>query len=186
MKERQHILNTLKRVKKALEKNNNVKIKNLSNQIIHNASIHQEPDVISLAVIIYALSKLIERDAYKEYKSWPTFYNNYVKHLNKAINALEKDDMKIFRNEISLIRNSLQKLSGNLKYYIGEVFRKSKINKASRLYEHGISMEKTAKILGISQWELADYAGRTRIGDVNLGITLPITQRIKLVEEIFA
>lgn len=185
MKERQHILETLKGVQKALKRNDNVKIKNLSNHVIHHSSIHQEPDIISLAVILYALSKLIEREAYKEYKAWPVFYNNYITHLNKAIQALEKDDLKTFRNEINLIRQSIQKLSGDLKIYITQVFRKAKINKASRIYEHGISMEKTAKILGISQWELAEYVGKTRIGDVNLGVTLPIKERIKYVEEIF-
>ena len=185
MKERQHILDILKRVQNALDKKNYVKIKNLSNHLIHHSSIHQEPDIISLTVIIYALSKLIEREAYKKYKSWPDFYNNYIKHFNKAVGALEKDNLNIFRKEISLIRQLIQKLSGNLKYYINEVFRKAKINKASRLYEHGISMEKTAKILGITQWELAEYAGRTKIGDVNLSITLPVKERIKYIEGIF-
>ena len=186
MKEREDILETLRRVKHALEKNNYIEIKNRSNQIIHHTSIHQEPDVISLAVILYALSKLIERKAYKEEKSWPKFYENYTKHLNNAIKALEKDNLEAFRNEIQLIRQLIRKLSGNLKIYITDVFQKAKINKASRIYEHGISMEKTAKILGISQWEIAEYVGKTRIGDVNLGVTLPIKQRIKYVEEIFS
>jgi hypothetical protein len=46
-------------------------------------------------------------------------------------------------------------------------------------------MEKTAKILGISLWELAEYAGQTHIADQNLSVTMPIQQRIKLAEEIF-
>ena len=185
MKERAHILKTLKQVEKALEKKNYIKIKSLSNNILHHTSIHQEPDIISLAVIIYSLSKLIEREAYKDYKSWPKFYSSYITHLKKAIITLEKDDIGAFRNEIDLIRKLIQKLSGDLKIHINAVFRKAKINKASRIHEHGISMGKTAKILGISQWELADYAGKTGIGNVNLGVTMPIKQRIKLAEEIF-
>jgi hypothetical protein len=185
MKERKHILETLSKVKKALEKKDYIQIKNLSNNIIHPTSIHQEPDIISLAVIIYALSKLIEREAYKKYKSWPLFYKSYTQHLNKAVIALEEDDIGVFRNEIDLIRRLIQKLSGDLKIHINEVFQRAKINKASRIYEHGISMEKTAKILGISRWELAEYVGKTRIGDTNLGVTLPIKQRIKIIEEAF-
>ncbi len=79
----------------------------------------------------------------------------------------------------------IQKLPGDLKKNINEVFRMAKINKASRIYEHGISMGKTAKILGISKWELSDYTGKTGIADVNLGITIPVTQRIKQAEDIF-
>ncbi len=99
--------------------------------------------------------------------------------------ALEKNNINKFRFEIEHLRTSIQNLSGHLKDYISEVFRKAKINKASRIYEHGISMEKTAKILGISVWELAEYVGQTRVANVDLSITMPIKERIKLAEEMF-
>ena len=46
-------------------------------------------------------------------------------------------------------------------------------------------MEQTAGLLGITIWELAEYAGQTGISDVNLSVTFPIRQRIKQAEEIF-
>jgi len=180
-----HILKILKKVKKALKTEDYVEIKKLSNNVIHSASIDQDPDCIAVAVIIYSLSKLVERENYKQYKQWPRFYREYINNVNNAIRALEKKDIEKFRKEINSIRILIQNLSGNLKRNIDYVFRKAKINKASRIYEHGISMEKTAKILGISIWELAEYAGKTGIGDVNLGITMPVRQRIKQAEEIF-
>jgi len=185
MEEKRHILEVLQKVKSALKKENYVEIKILSDNIIHNASINQDPDCISTAIIIYSLSKLIERKSYQQYKNWNSFYKNYILGIDNAIIALQKDDVEMFREEISSIRNLIEDISGNLKKHIQEVFRKAEINKASRIYEHGISMEKTAKILGISVWELAEYAGRTGIGDVNLGITLPIKERIKQAQEIF-
>jgi hypothetical protein len=45
-------------------------------------------------------------------------------------------------------------------------------------------MQQTAKLLGISVWELAEYAGQTGIGDVNLSITLSEKDRIKALEEL--
>lgn len=186
MEERGHIINVLRETQASLKREDYVKIKNLSNEIVHTSSIEQDPDIISIAVIIYALSKLIEREKFKEYRSWPKFYRNYLSGLNGLIKALDRNDINKFRKEIEFIRNSIQNLSGHLKDYISEVFRKAEINKASRIYEHGISMEKTAKILGVSVWELAEYAGGTGIGDVNLGITMPIKQRVKLAEEIFS
>lgn len=153
--------------------------------MIHNASSNQDPDVVALAVIIYSLSKLIERESYKTEPNWEQFYRRFLNNINDMIYALEKNNIERFREEINSNRHLIQKLSGNLKHYIQDVFRRARINKASRIYEHGISMEKTAKILGISLWELAEYAGRTRIGDQNLALTLPIKQRIKLAEEIF-
>jgi len=185
MEEREHILKILKNVELALKKRNYTKIKSLSNNIVHNASISQDPDIISTAVIIYSLSKLLEREAYKDNRNWDKFYNQYIQHIKKANMALKKDNIAEFRQEIDLIRKLIQGLSGKLKDYIHDVFRKAKINKASKIYEHGISMGKTAKILGISIWELAEYSGKTGIGDVNLAVTMPLKKRIKLAEEIF-
>lgn len=185
MEERGHVLNILKETKKALKEHDFLRIKDLSNQVVHTSSIDQDPDVISVAVIIYTLSKILQRNKFEQYKNWSSFYKSYTDNLDNCIRYLEKNDIDSFRNCINLTRQMLTKISGNLKAYINEVFRKAQINKASRIYEHGISMEKTAKILGISVWELAEYAGQTRIADVDLSITLPIKQRIRYAEEVF-
>ena len=185
MEESQHILHVLKETKNALKNRNYLTIKNLSNEVVHNSSIHQDPDVISVAVIVYSLSKLIERESYKEYANWPRFYKNFLRGIDILIRSLERDNLKQFREEIHFVTRLIDSLSGNLKIYMRDVFRKAKINKASKIYEHGISMETTAKILGISIWELAEYAGQTRVGDVNLSVTMPIKERIKIAEEIF-
>ncbi len=161
IEEKEHILSVLKKVKTAFKNNNSVEIKNLSDNIIHDCSIDQDPDCISVAVIIYSLSKLIERKSYETENQWSKFFKEYLKNINDAITALEKDNIEDFRLKIGEIRNLIQTLSGNLKNHIDYVFKKAEINKASRIYEHGISMEKTAKILGISIWELAEYAGKT-------------------------
>jgi hypothetical protein len=185
MEEKEHVLDVLRCTKKALKTKNYVKIKILSGEMVHNSSIHQDPDVISVAVIVYSLSKLIEREHYKEYANWQDFYRNYLKGIDILIKCLEKNNIEEFRKEINYVTKLIESLTGNLKPYIADVFRKARINKASGIYEHGISMENTAKILGISIWELAEYAGQTKISDINLSVTMPIVDRLKIAEEIF-
>jgi len=185
IEEKNHILNLLKQTKSAVSRENTVKLKNLSNKTIHTASIKQDPDSITIAVIIYSLSKIIERKKYTYYKEWPSFYKNYTDHIDKAINSMQENKVELFRENINKIRKEIGNLSGKFKIYIQDVFRKAEINKASRIYEHGISMEQTAGLLGITIWELAEYVGQTGISDVNLSVTLPIKERIKQAEEIF-
>ena len=96
-----------------------------------------------------------------------------------------KNDIKIFRDEVAANRQLIDSLRADLKTYITDVFRKAKINKASKLYDQGISMEKTAKILGVSMWELQEYTGQKKTNDFHLTLTLPIKKRIALTEEIF-
>jgi len=184
MLERGHILKILKKTLEALQTKDYVEIKSLSNKIIHQASIEQDPDIVSLAVIIYSLSKLIERETYKTEKNWNSFYKAFIQNIQDMIHALEKNDIDDFREEVNQNRKLIQNLSGKLKSFIQDVFRKSQVNKASKIYEHGISMETTAKILGITVWELAEYVG-SKVEKNGFTSTIPIRNRIKLVEEVF-
>ncbi len=184
MKEADNILRIFQQTKKALDKGDSAEIKNLSDQTNNTASLTHDPDNIAVAVIVYSLSKIIERENYRELPGWKAFYNNYIKSIDNVIIALKnKDDAKARKN-LESIRIAIGKISGRLKEYIQDVFRKASINKASKLYEHGISMERTAKLLGITMFELAGYAGQ-KADEAPLTKTLELKQRIKLAEEMF-
>ena len=185
MQEDKHIIRILQKTKKALQKEDSIEIRNLSNQTIHTSSIYQDPDNLSVAVILYALSKIIERKDYREEKDWKKFEKAYENALTKAINDLKRNDLNHYRIHITEIRTAIKELSGDFKKYIDDVFRKAEINKASRLHEHGLSAEKTANILGITLWELNQYIGQTGISNVNLAYTRDLQNRIKAAEEIF-
>ncbi len=185
MRETDNILRILEETKQAIEEKNYAKISYLSNQTINTASLTQDPDNIAVAVAVYSLSKIFEREHYKKYPDWEKIYKIIIYSLECSIEDLEKNDLKEFRKDFENIRACIKKISGKLREYIQEVFRKARINKASRIYEHGISMEQTAKLLGITMFELADYVGKTGISDVPESKTLDTRSRIKLAEEIF-
>lgn len=185
MQEKEHVIDVLQRARKALKEEDSMAVKELSNQTIHSASIYQDPDNIAIAVILYALSKIIERTHYRELTGWNKFKKTYEDSIDKAIIALKRNDIEVYREQIGNIRESIDSLSGHLKTYLEEVFRKASINKASRIYEHGISLETTAKILGVTIWDLSSYVGQTGISEVDLTYTLDIKQRLKNSQEIF-
>lgn len=185
MQEKENILRILRETKEAVKKDDVFRLKELSNQTIHTASISQDPDNIAVAVIVYTLGKIIERTNYQTQKGWKAFFDNFTTCIDKSIIALEKDKLEEFRKQIKCIREGIEILHGNFKNHIEAVFRKAQINKASKIYEHGISMEQTANLLGITTWELADYAGKSNIGDVDENITESEKIRIKEVMDFF-
>jgi hypothetical protein len=185
MKEMDNVLRILKETKIAMENEDALKIKNLSNQTINTASLTQDGDNIAVAVMIYSLGKIFERKDYKELPGWNGFYKIIISSLNSSIADAEKNDGEKFRKDLELIIKSIGKLSGKLKRYVQDVFQRARVNKASRIYEHGISMEKTANLLGVTLYELAEYAGKTGISDVPLGKTLNVKARIKILTEMF-
>ncbi len=185
MIEVKHVLDVLKQVKTAIETNNTSKLKFLSDQTIHSASTKQDEDNISLAVTIYSLGKIFERQDYRNLKGWEDFNRLITTSLNNSIKYLEKNDLENYKKNFVLIGKAINKISGKLKNYIEQVFEKAKVNKASRIYEHGISLGKTANLLGVSLYDLVNYTGGTGIADTDLNQTIDVKQRIKFAEEIF-
>ena len=185
MEEREHLVQVLQQASEAIKRNDVAKLKELSNQTIHTASIHKDTDSISVATILYSIGKILEREEFKKFKGCAEFCGNVGNILEEAVNALKKNDEATFKNKLQEIMASIKKLSPNSRKNVEEVFRKAQINKASRLYEHGISMEQTAKLLGITMFELAEYAGQTGISDVPESKTLNPVSRIKLAMKMF-
>ncbi len=186
MQEVNNIIRILEEAQEAFKQSDASKIKELSNQTINTASLTQDPDNIAVAVVVYAIGKILEREHYKQLPNWKSFQNNVELQLQISIKNLENKNEQQFRKHFTKLRKTLEGLSGKVKDYIQDVFTKAKINKASRIYEHGVSMEQTAKLLGISMYELAEYSGGDkRISDIPETKTLSTKDRIKLALEMF-
>ncbi|MBI2632308.1 hypothetical protein HYW75_04860 [Candidatus Pacearchaeota archaeon] len=180
MEEPEHIREVITVTQKSLTSNDALRLNQLSNQTIHSASCLQDPASITLAVIIYTLSKLIERKDFDRIKNWSKFVKKMNSFLNLAVKATEKRNYDLYESYIERARKLFDTLSIKLKPYIEEVLRKSSINKAGKIYEHGISLGQTAKILGITQWELFEYAGqREKLAPTKIK-TLDVIKRVKM------
>jgi len=186
MQERDNILRIFRETKEAVAREDSGKIRNLSNQTTNTASLTHDPDNIAAAVIIYSLGKIIERKDYKKDEEWEKFYRIYLGSIDKIIIAIEKNDDEGFRKNIKVIRSAIGKLSGELKNSIEEIFRRASINKASKIYEHGTSMERTANLLGVTLYDLASYAGEKGVPDVPEGKTVNVKSRVKLAMDMFS
>ena len=186
MKEADNVLRILKATRRAISNGDIYEMKRLSGQTIHTAAISQDGDNIIVAVLVYALSKIFEREHYQTMEGWKEFHAVFARNFDLAIKSLEKDDIERFRVAIGQIRNSLNTLSGDLGHYMKDVFYKAEINKAFKLYEHGLSSEQTAKLLGVSLWDLSTYIGQSTISESHVGESLPVDKRIKIAEDIFS
>lgn len=165
--------------------NNPSELTTLSNMTIHNASVNQDKDSISIAVLIYSLSKIYQRENYKEKRSWDLFNRSVLKGLNMALDAIQTNNYEGYDRVLVAFFKLIDKLDRSLKKYVKNVFESAKITKASRLYEHGLSLGRTADLLGITQYELMNYTGSTGIADVEENKTRSIAERIKLARQLF-
>lgn len=185
MEERQHLIELLTKAKDALEQQDSSKLKELSDQTIHSASVYQHTDFVLVAVITYALSKILERKERLPLKNWQAFVRDISKYLNLSISALQRNKQNLFVITLEKTKHYLQNSSEIMKPIIEEVIRKASINKASKIYEHGISLAKTTKILGVTPWELTEYIGEKENPHASLSKTIDIKERVKMTMEFF-
>lgn len=155
-----------------------IELKELSNHTIHNASIFQDEDSVSIAILIYSLSKVIER------KFGELDFKPILNLLNSASNCLKKDCADGYRKTIKNLFSLISRIDSKLKLYIEEVIKQAQVKKGSQIYRHGISIERAAEILGISQWELMNYIGHTKITDAET--KADIKSRLSFTRRLFA
>lgn len=182
---KEDILDILNKSLSIIKKENPVELDALSNHTIHDASIFQDHDSVSIAVIIYALAKLMRRKETGSIKNWHILKKRLIKQIGSAHNFLNRGKEKMYREVIKDIIRKISEVDDHLKIYIDDVLDKAKIVKGSRIYEHGVSLERAAEVLGISQWELLSYVGKTKIVDRYIEEVIPITKRIAYAKKIF-
>ena len=156
-----------------------LELKDLSDHTIHNASIFQDDCSVSLAVFVYALSKIMGK--------YPQDSPEYKEILNLFIlekKHLEDDDEKSFHDILKELFSIISKIDAKIDLYVQEVINNAQIKKGSKLCEHGVSCAKSAEVLGVSQWDLMNYLGKTKIVEYTPGIDLK--SRLKFARRLFS
>jgi hypothetical protein len=142
----------------ALKQHDYLQLSNLSNQVIHDAMIYQDEDSLAVAVLLYALGKLEQR-AHEQGTSCP----NLTSVLQDADGYLAQGKVEDFRKLIKQIIADIGRIDEKMHLYIEEVLQKARLKKGSKLHEHGLTIARASEMLGISQWELMSYVGKSEI-----------------------
>lgn len=171
------ILNVLRQSLDIINSGELFKLRDLSDHVIHNATIFQDKYSITIAVTIYMMSKI-----YKSNKDIDQFI---IPHIKDAIKYLEEGKLNLYETEIKNILKDISKTNSRTKYYVQEVLERAQIKKASKMFEHGISMGQVADSLGISIWDLMDYIGKTRIVD-EFEHHIDMKERLEFTRSLFA
>ncbi len=157
-----------------------VRLKDVSDHTIHNASIFQDQDSISIAVIIFAIFKIMERCRREKSTICATIHLVLTKARDELACGREKQYREIIKSLFSLI----SKEDERLRLFIEHVIDQAQIKKGSKLYEHGISIAQAAEVLSISQYELMNYIGKTRLPE-RLDDPTGIIARLEFARRIF-
>jgi hypothetical protein len=171
------IISLLKNSIKAIEEKNYSKLKGLSNQTIHNASIYQEENSISIGVVVWCL--------YKVFRRTDKLRAEILNDLKKAQEELQKDNYEMYQNYTADILQKIKTEDRRINKYVEEILRQAQIKKGSKIYKHGISIARCAQILDVTMWELANYIGKTNIYEDEDAVDVGCKEKFDFVQKIF-
>lgn len=173
---REGIAKLLSQAISAIRKNDSFTLKGLSSNNIQSAFVFQDEDSLTVSVVMYALSKIVDRTSRKaEIVSW----------LERASGALASGNEERYRYFIRQLIKAIEVEDSRLKKFVFSVIEQAQVKKGCALCEHGLSIGRVAKLLGISRWELSQYLGKTHTGEQS-SENVPTEKRLELARGIFA
>ncbi len=172
------ILVKLLKILETKEAKDAYEIEELSNHTIHDASIFQDDDSISMAVISYSIYKMVTRGLDERE------YRLMEQELKRMQAHLEKNEVDQYNEHKGHLLKIISYIDSRFGLYVSKVLNQAHIKKGTNIYSHGISLAQTAAILGVSQWELMSYIGKTNLVEYSQhGVNA--TKRMKLARSLF-
>lgn len=136
------------------EKKDAEELKLLSDHAIEDVAVHKDLDMISITVLIYSIYKVINCLQKENYESMMT-------ELKNAETALENEDFSKYNRSIKLLYNAINRCSAKVKEHLQDVMHAARIKKGTALLQKGLSIGQAAGLMGLSNWDLQQYAART-------------------------
>ncbi|MBI2574799.1 hypothetical protein HYV82_02855 [Candidatus Woesearchaeota archaeon] len=175
---RSDIITVLKAAEGFIIKGNFSGLRGLSDHTIHNSSIFQDEDSISIAVVTYSLSKICESGVGR---AWLVRASKLLGHARRH---LERNEFSRYKSVVRKLTGFISSADARFRAYIQDVINQAQVRKGSRIYYHGISLARAADLLGVSQWELMGYAGRTQIIE-RYGAAGDVKKRLEFARGLF-
>lgn len=154
---RKEILNILTQAVEVLEKKelkDTEELKELSEQAIEKVAAYKDLDLISITVLIYSLYKVVAVMTQDDYQGG-------LKHLAAAKDNLQQNNFGRYNTQIRSLYNLVRKSNAKVKEHLQDVMNAAKIKKGTSLFEHGLSIGQAAGLMGLSNWDLQSYLGKT-------------------------
>lgn len=152
-------------------------LKELSNHAIEDVAVYKNLDLISATVLIYSLYKIAKTIPEKNYEEILT-------ELKNAKQNLEANNFGRYNASIKNLFRIIKECNAKVKIHLHDVMHAARIKKSAILLEKGLSIGQAAGLMGLSNWDLQEYAGKTTYAEPQT-VAIPAKKRIMMAFKIF-
>ncbi len=141
---------------KTREKKDVEELQELSEEAIEGVALHKNLDLISVTVLIYSLYKVVPLVRKQDYQ-------DLLEGLQEAGQSLRGSELGRYNSCIRKLFAVVRKSDTKVKVHLHDIMHAARIKKGTALLERGLSIGQAAGLMGLSNWDLQQYAGRTRV-----------------------
>jgi len=141
----------------AVENKDAIALRRVSAQANSEAAIEGHREMILLALVNYALSKILSKVHYTNVGE--KFYQKVIKHLKNAKSGSKEEMIKELESIEDMVIK-LDKVEGN---YEQDLIQKAMVKKAAKLYEQGLSLRRASELTGADPAEVLNFVGGSKM-----------------------
>lgn len=152
-------------------------LKQISDKAIEKVALYKDLDVISITVLIYSIYKTLSCVK-------PDDYENILQLLKKALDNLNKRKFGAYNGTIKRLYNIIKSCNAKVQQHLQDVMQAARVRKGTVLLQKGLSIGQAAGLMGLSNWDLQQYASKTTAFDQHHE-KIPAKTRMKTALQIF-
>ena len=164
-------------VRNSYKSRNQRKMRKANDKIMMGSISGFPKELYDLAVYSYVLSKILSKPRFMG-RAYTDKHKEIDKILSGLVSASDVNDKKTFAIFLKELSFSIQNIESSDSRYLISMIDKGKLKTAATLYAQGFSLSAAAKMTGMDQQEIMDYAGKTRMFD-RVEEQMPVSKRIK-------
>lgn len=177
---RKEILNDLQGAISILEQRETKDIeelKTLSDHAIEDIAVQKDLELVSITVLLYSIYKTVTSIDAK-------VYDRLLQELGTAKTSLEQRNLGKYNASIKKLYEIIRTCDTKVKEHLNDVMHAARIKKGTTLLQRGLSIGQAAGLMGLSNWELQQYAGKSTALDQHTE-KIPADERLKEALQLF-
>jgi len=141
----------------AVDKKDALALRTISANALTEAAVVGHRELILMALVDYALSKILSKIHYQEIDE--KFYGKITDEFKKARPGPKEETLK----HLEVIEDLVIKLDEKEGRFEDNVIEKAQIKKAANLYEKGFSLRRASEMTGADPVRVLEYVGGSKI-----------------------
>jgi len=176
------LVGELSGIRQSFKREKPFKLKELSSQLIEEASLNNDYFKALMAVIAYSLFKLSSKGHIRKSPKWRPAQDEIIAHLDNAIALLGEKKFNEAEQELHNAVDKISRIDSEISNYAKGIFEKAKTKMASSAYSFGLSLGQAAYLTGADRKELMNYIGITKMHE-EAGVSIGISERLNSLRE---